>query len=97
MDEQVPYLRRLWGEDVLSFDGTFHKLDRGNLIPKPKHKIPIYFGGGAEPVLRRAVKLGDGFIFPGPLDGSALPAFNRVKELMAEAGDALSMVSKRSA
>lgn len=86
MDEQIPYLRRLWNEPVLSFEGRFDTMDRGAVIPRPKHRIPIYCGGFAEPAYRRAAKMADGFIFAAGLAESALPGWTRVRELLAQAG-----------
>src|SRR5262249_39194645 len=48
LDEQIGLLRRLWGEEVLSFDGRFDKMDRLALNPRPKRQIPIYIGGVSE-------------------------------------------------
>jgi len=84
MDEQIPYLRRLWGEPVVSFEGDFHHLDRGNIIPRPKRQIPIFCGGFGEAPYRRAVRMADGFIFAAGLEESALPGITRIKELLAQ-------------
>ena len=90
MSEQIPLLRRLWGEPVVSFHGEFDRIDRGNIIPRPRRQIPILCGGFAEPAYRRAAKLADGFIFGGSMTATALPGWERVKALLAEAGRPLS-------
>jgi probable F420-dependent oxidoreductase len=61
-EEQVKLLRRLWSEPLVKFDGEFHTLDDVGINPLPKHRIPIWFGGGADVVLRRAARLGDGWM-----------------------------------
>lgn len=86
LDEQIPYLRRLWSEPLVSFEGTFDKIDRGNIIPRPKRPIPIFCGGFGEAPYRRAAKLADGFIFAAGLEEGALPGWQRVRELLAETG-----------
>src|SRR5262249_49955317 len=63
MDEQIPYLRRLWSETVISFEGEFDRIDRANLAPRPRRSIPIYCGGMVPAAYRRAARLADGFIF----------------------------------
>lgn len=68
MDEQIVLLRQLWRESPTSFAGDFDRIDRAGLNPLPRRSIPIYCGGMTEPALRRAARLGDGFIF-----GSAPP------------------------
>jgi alkanesulfonate monooxygenase SsuD/methylene tetrahydromethanopterin reductase-like flavin-dependent oxidoreductase (luciferase family) len=51
--EQVPLLRRLWTEPLVTFEGEFDHLDRVSLNPRPAHPIPIWFGGFSEPAYRR--------------------------------------------
>ncbi len=65
MDEQIELLRTLWTEPVVSFDGEFDTVDRASLVPRPEQAVPIWIGGFSEPPLRRAARLGDGFIFAG--------------------------------
>ena len=64
-DEQLDVLRRFWTEDVVTYRGRFHQVDRAALHPRPDHHIPIWFGGFSEPAFRRAARLGDGFIHAG--------------------------------
>jgi probable F420-dependent oxidoreductase len=61
-DEQVLLLRRLWEEEAIDFRGTWHRVDRAGINPRPSRRIPIWFGGGNEAVLRRAARLGDGWM-----------------------------------
>ena len=86
LDEQIPYLRRLWSESRLTYEGKFHKIDRGNLIPLPSRQIPIFLGGGTDVAFRRAVRTGDGFIFGGLVQDHAIPGWQRCQELLREAG-----------
>ena len=86
MDEQIPYLRRLWGEPLLSFNGRFDKMERGNIVPRPKRQIPIFCGGFGEAPWRRAAKMADGFIFAGGLEEFSLPGIARIREMLAEEG-----------
>lgn len=85
LDEQIPYLRRLWAEPLVSFDGRFDRLDRGHVNPHPTRSIPIWVGGFSEPAFRRGARLGDGFVFAGDVD-QCIEALGRVRELLAEAG-----------
>lgn len=87
MDEQIEFLRRLWAEPLLSFEGQFDRADRLALNPRPKRRIPILLGGFADVALRRAARIGDGFIFAdGAADAFAQRA--RLGDLLAEAGRA---------
>ncbi|MGI9324320.1 MAG: LLM class F420-dependent oxidoreductase [Pseudomonadales bacterium] len=67
-EEQVEVLRLLWSEQLVDYRGKFHKIDRAGLNPLPKRKIPIWFGGFAPVAFRRAVSIGDGFIYGGGHD-----------------------------
>jgi probable F420-dependent oxidoreductase len=83
--EQVELLRRLWTEPLLDFEGKWHRIDRASILPRPTRQIPIWFGGFQEPALRRAARLGDGFIFSGkrPL---LIEGAERLRGYLAEAG-----------
>src|SRR5262245_6189633 len=66
--EQVEVLRRLWSEDLVSFDGRFHKMKEVNIVPPPVQRpIPIWFGGISDAVVIRAARLGDGWMPTMPL------------------------------
>lgn len=87
LEEQVPLLRRLWAEPLVSFAGRFDAIDRAALNPRPRRSIPIWLGGFADVALARAARIGDGFIFA---DGAA-DAFAQLPALrghLASAGRA---------
>jgi len=86
MTEQIQYLRQLWQEAPLTFKGEFDRMERANIVPRPKRQIPIYCGGFAEPAYARAAKLADGFIFAGSLDKMTMPGWDRVRQLLKENG-----------
>jgi probable F420-dependent oxidoreductase len=90
LEEQVEVLRRLWTEPLVSFDGKFHHLDGVGINPLPEHPIPIYLGtGAADPVLRRVVRTGDGWmplLIPVLDRISVADGVRRLRELCDEAG-----------
>ena len=70
--EQVEVLRRLWSGDLVSFTGRFHNLQDVSILPPPvQHPIPIWFGGSSDAVVRRAARLGDGWMPIMPPDAQA--------------------------
>ncbi len=85
LDEQIVLMRELWAMPLVTFDGTFHSLDRCCINPRPTRQIPIWIGGFSEPAFRRGARLGDGFTFAGDLD-DCLVGMARVRELLAENG-----------
>jgi probable F420-dependent oxidoreductase len=61
--EQVELLRRLWSEDLVSFEGRFHNLKGVSIVPPPVQRpIPIWLGGSSEAIVKRAARLGDGWM-----------------------------------
>ncbi len=85
MTEQVEYLRRLWAEPLLSFDGAYDRMDRGSILPRPTRPIPIWMGGFSDPAFRRAARLGDGFMFAGTVD-VAVGGLGRIRRFAEEHG-----------
>jgi len=63
MEEQVELMRQLWTSPVNDFSGKYHRVDRGGIVPLPNRQIPVWFGGSAEASVRRAARMGDGYIF----------------------------------
>jgi probable F420-dependent oxidoreductase len=61
--EQVDVLRRLWSEDLVTYNGRFHNLKDVNIVPPPiQRPIPVWFGGSSDAVIKRAARLGDGWM-----------------------------------
>jgi probable F420-dependent oxidoreductase len=61
--EQVEVLRKLWTEDLVSYSGRFHELHEVNIVPPPVQRpIPIWFGGSSDAVVKRAARIGDGWM-----------------------------------
>jgi probable F420-dependent oxidoreductase len=62
-DAMIPLLRRLWSDDVISEHSDYFDFGPVKFQPKPrKGMIPIEVGGVSAPALRRAGRLGDGWI-----------------------------------
>jgi probable F420-dependent oxidoreductase len=62
-DEAIAIMRRVWAEDEVTFAGDFWKLDRISVLPRPvQQPMPVWIGGSSEAAMRRAGRLGDGWI-----------------------------------
>lgn len=63
-DEFLACLDAIWGPDPASFEGKFYTVPPSLVDPKPAQSPhpPVLLGGGAEPSLRRAGRLADGWI-----------------------------------
>ncbi len=87
IEEQVEVMRQLWTQPLVNFSGKWHTIPDAGINPLPVQRpIPIWFGGHAEPALRRAARLGDGWMpnYRSPAD--AKPALDRLNQFLAEAG-----------
>lgn len=63
LDEQVEVLRKLWTQPLVEYQGRWENILDAGLNPMPvQQPIPIWFGGSAESALRRAARLGDGWL-----------------------------------
>jgi probable F420-dependent oxidoreductase len=87
-EEQISVLRQLWTQELVTFEGKWHKIVDAGINPLPVQRpIPIWFGGTSEPVMKRLAKIGDGW-FPqrfGP-DDYGREQFEKVRAYAREAG-----------
>ncbi|MPY95423.1 MAG: TIGR03619 family F420-dependent LLM class oxidoreductase [Acidimicrobiia bacterium] len=62
-DEYLELIRRLWCDEVSSFEGRFYTLRDCLLYPKPVQQpmVPVTVGGHSEAALRRAARVGAGW------------------------------------
>lgn len=87
MEEQIRVLRLLWSQEVVDFEGDFHRLRGLGLKPLPRERsLPVWIGGAAEPAVRRAAQLGDGWFPLRPLAGGWEATFDQVRRWRSEAG-----------
>jgi len=86
-DEAIAVLRKLWTGQMVEHHGRFFDFPRVQMRPVPRQSIPIYIGGKSAGALRRAARLGDGWLAPGyPTPDAAAPDLRRLETLRAEAG-----------
>lgn len=86
-EEQVAVLRALWTQETVSFSGRWHRITSAGINPLPVQRpIPIWFGGGAEAVIQRIARLGDGWFPQLRPDDRARVVLERFHGLVREAG-----------
>ena len=63
-NEALPLIRRLWTEDVVTHDGKYYPLRNVRMFPKPVQPggPPIIVSGRQPAAMRRAARLGDGWM-----------------------------------
>jgi probable F420-dependent oxidoreductase len=91
LEEQVAVMRELWTNDLVTFDGRWHHLDRVGLNPLPVQRpIPIWMGSFVgnivEKVLERTGRLADGWMPQFPPGDQLADALGRLRGYAAAAG-----------
>jgi len=86
IEEQVTLLRRLWQDDVVSFEGEHHTITASGLNPLPvQQPIPIWMGGRDDAALRRLARIGDGWVTPRMPRSELEERLARLREFAREA------------
>lgn len=88
LDEAISVCRALWRDDVIEHHGRFFDFPPVAFEPKPTHDggPPILIGGESPAALRRAARLGDGWIGMGHTPTSAARVVERLLELRQNHG-----------
>jgi probable F420-dependent oxidoreductase len=85
-DEMIEVLRKLWRGGMVEHHGEHFDFERLELAPVPSEPIPIYVGGHSEAALRRAARLGDGWIGTGATPDEIPGLLKTLRDLRSEAG-----------
>ena len=86
LTQQVGLLRELWAEPVISRKDKFHEVEEAGLNPLPGRRIPIWFGGRADAVMRRTGRIGDGWMPTSAPDDEARKQLALIRQAAEEAG-----------
>ena len=85
--EQIDLLKLLWTQDVVNYEGRYHKITHAGINPLPVQRpIPIWFGGGAPQVVRRLARQGDGWFPQFQPDSEGQQKIGEMRELTRAAG-----------
>ncbi len=60
--EAVELIKRLWTEELVTFEGTYYRTRNATIYDRPVQPIPIYIGAGGPVAAKFAGRVGDGFI-----------------------------------
>jgi probable F420-dependent oxidoreductase len=87
-DEIVPILRSLWSQELTEASGRHINFKPVYFYPKPPQgaDLPIVFGGEGEFALKRAARLGDGWLGTWHTPESTAVTVSRLEQLLAEYG-----------
>lgn len=88
LDEMLDIIRGLHTGEYFGYDGEFYQIPEHKMCPVPSQQTPILIGGHAELALKRAARIGDGWIHAGGDIASLKPMIDRINELRDEYGTA---------
>jgi probable F420-dependent oxidoreductase len=86
MNEMIAIIRGLTGGGFFEFHGRHYDLESIKICPVPTAPVPILIGGHSEAALRRAARLGDGWMHAGGDPGEFGRMLDRLRELRREYG-----------
>jgi probable F420-dependent oxidoreductase len=87
IEEQIDVLRRLWADDVVTYEGRWHRITAAGIKPRPPGgRIPVWMGGAAEPARRRIARLADGWMVNGRLDDHKREHIEEMRGWVGDAG-----------
>ncbi len=85
-DEQIEIVRGLETGEFFGFQGEMHDMPANKMCPVPTEPTSLLIGGHAEPALKRAARVGDGWMCAGA-DLTQLEAYiGRINQLRDEYG-----------
>lgn len=84
IDEQIRLLKALWESPLIQFEGDFHRIHDLGLNPLPPHPIPVWVGGMADVVLKRAAELGDGWMPASAASADPEPYVEKLRAYMED-------------
>jgi probable F420-dependent oxidoreductase len=85
-DEMIQIIRGLTAGGYYEFHGRHYELERIKICPVPRERIPILIGGHSAAALRRAARLGDGWMHAGGSAGGLARMLADLRELRERYG-----------
>jgi probable F420-dependent oxidoreductase len=86
IDEAIEIVRRVLSGGMVEYHGKHYDFDRLQMSPAPTEPVPIYVGGHSNPGLRRAARLGDGWVSVNVTTAEIQRAIEQLRERRAEFG-----------
>jgi probable F420-dependent oxidoreductase len=86
MDEMIEIIRGLMLGEFYEFHGKYYDIPSIKICPVPKTRLPILIGGHSDAALRRAARLGDGWMHAGGDQGELEKMIERIHAMRRENG-----------
>ncbi len=85
-DEMIEIMRLLWSGDWVEYRGEHYQFDRLEMNPAPPGYIPIWIGGISDAAMRRAARLGDGWVTDLQTSDEIIECIERIRAWRREYG-----------
>ncbi len=86
LDEMLEVLHKLWSGDVVEHHGEHFDFRPLSMCPVPAGGVPVWVGGISGLALRRAARLGDGWLGSGQTPDEAVELLGKITALRKEYG-----------
>ncbi|MBC8341016.1 MAG: TIGR03619 family F420-dependent LLM class oxidoreductase [Proteobacteria bacterium] len=86
LDESIEVLHKLWSGDLVEHHGTHFDFPLLSMCPVPEKRVPVWVGGISGPALRRAARVGDGWLGSGQTADQAVELLNELNGYRKEYG-----------
>ena len=86
LDESIEVLHKLWSGDLVEHHGKHFDFPPLSMCPVPEKRVPVWVGGISSPALRRAARIGDGWLGSGQTADQAVELLNELNGYRKEYG-----------
>ena len=86
LDESIEVLHKLWSGDLVEHHGKHFDFPPLSMCPVPEKRVPVWVGGISGPALRRAARVGDGWLGSGQTADQAVELLNELNGYRKEYG-----------
>ncbi len=85
-DEMLEIMRLLWTGKMVEYQGHHYQFDAMEMNPAPSKPIPIWIGGISDPAMKRAARLGDGWVTDLQTSEEIITSIDRIKSWRRDYG-----------
>ncbi len=85
-DEMLEIMRLLWTGEMVEYRGKHYAFDALEMNPAPSEYIPIWIGGISDPAMKRAARLGDGWVTDLQTSAEIVESIERIQSWRREYG-----------
>lgn len=86
MDQMIEIIRGLSTGDYFGYDSEFYQIPESKLCPVPSQEVPMLIGGHAPLALKRAARIGDGWVHAGGSIDTLKPLIDEINGYRKEFG-----------